>query len=75
MSTIYEVMVATQLKLNVTGFSVVTDVSFTEPGREISHDEVIRIANERAKDLTRLIKSLVTQLYSLDCLLKIAVTK
>jgi purine-nucleoside phosphorylase len=61
MSTIPEVIVAAHAGIKVVGISCVTDV-IHRPGVEVSHEEVLRVANEAKPRFMMLMKEIVKNL-------------
>lgn len=62
MSTVPEVMVARHMGIPAFGFSVITDLGVTGQVNEVSHEEVIKAANEAEPKMTLILKELLNQL-------------
>ena len=62
MSTVPEVIVAVHEKINVVGFSVVTDMCLPDALKAADENEIIAIAKEAEPKLTKLITSLLGQM-------------
>jgi len=62
MSTVPEVIVARHMGLPVVAFSVLTDECDPDNLKPVSLDEILKIAGEAEKDLTRLMLSLIGKL-------------
>ena len=61
MSTVTEVIVARHMDLETFGISVITDMGSEEYLASITHDEVLKAANEAEPKLRQLIKELILQ--------------
>jgi len=61
MSTVPEVIVARHMDLETFGISVITDMGSEEYLASITHDEVLKAANEAEPKLRQLIKELILQ--------------
>ena len=61
MSTVPEVIVARHMDLETFGISVITDMGSEEYLSSITHDEVLKAANEAEPKLRQLIKELILQ--------------
>lgn len=64
MSTVPEVIVANHAGLKVLGLSIITDLCFPDALQSVSVDEIIRIANEAEKPLSRLVCAIVKKIRS-----------
>jgi purine-nucleoside phosphorylase len=62
MSTVPEVIVAVHSKMKVLGFSAVTDMCLPDALQPVSHDEIVAVANEAEKKLSRLVRRVVEAL-------------
>ncbi|HEX4588579.1 MAG TPA: purine-nucleoside phosphorylase [Gemmataceae bacterium] len=62
MSTAPEVIVAVHSKMKVLGFSVITDMCLPDALQPVSHEEIIAVANEAEKKLSRLVRRVVEAL-------------
>ena len=62
MSTVPEVIVAVHSKLKVLGFSVITDMCLPDALEPVSHEEIIAVANEAEKQLSRVVRRVVEAL-------------
>jgi len=62
MSTVPEVIVARHMGMLVMGVSIVTDLCFPDAPQPVSHEIVIRAANEAEPKLTKLIEGVVHEL-------------
>jgi len=62
MSTIPEVMVAHQMGIKTLGISAITDMAIGEHAEEITHEDVIRVANEIKPNFIRLVKGTIKKI-------------
>jgi purine-nucleoside phosphorylase len=62
MSTAPEVIVAVHSKMKVLGFSVITDMCLPDALQPVSHEEIVAVANEAEKKLSRLVRRVVEAL-------------
>jgi purine-nucleoside phosphorylase len=62
MSTVPEVNVAIHSKMKVLGFSIVTDMCLPDALQPVSHEEIVAVANETEKKLSRLVRRVVEAL-------------
>ena len=61
MSTVPETIVAVHSGMRVVGFSVITDMCLPDALQEANVEEIIRIANEAAPKLTKLVSGVLAQ--------------
>jgi purine-nucleoside phosphorylase len=61
MSTVPEVIAARHMDLPCFAVSVITDLGGQETVREVTHEEVVRVAAAAGSDLTRLIRELIAK--------------
>jgi purine-nucleoside phosphorylase len=59
MSTVPEVIVAVHGKMKALGFSVITDMCLPDALQPVSHEEIVAVANEAEKKLSRVVKRVV----------------
>jgi purine-nucleoside phosphorylase len=59
MSTVPEVIVAVHGKMKALGFSVITDMCLPDALQPVSHEEIVAVANEAEKKLSRLVRRVV----------------
>jgi purine-nucleoside phosphorylase len=59
MSTVPEVIVAVHSKMKALGFSVITDMCLPDALQPVSHEEIVAVANEAEKKLSRLVRRVV----------------
>jgi len=66
MSTAHEAVVASHCGIKVFGFSIVTDLSPTKFDQEAfqDHEEIVKIANLKAKDAEKLISLFLLNIYN-----------
>jgi len=62
MSTAPEVIVAVHSKMKALGFSVITDMCLPDALKPVSHEEIVAVANEAEKKLSRLVRRVVEAL-------------
>jgi purine-nucleoside phosphorylase len=62
MSTAPEAIVAVHAKMKVLGFSVITDMCLPDALKPVSHEEIVAVANEAEKKLSRLVRRVVEAL-------------
>jgi purine-nucleoside phosphorylase len=62
MSTAPEVIVAVHCKMKALGFSVITDMCLPDALKPVSHEEIVAVANEAEKKLSRLVRRVVEAL-------------
>jgi purine-nucleoside phosphorylase len=62
MSTVPEVIVAVHSRMRVLGFSVITDMCLPDALQPVSLEEILRVANEAEKKLSRLVRRVVEAL-------------
>ena len=62
MSTIPEVIVARHMGMKVMGISIITDLCFPDNPQAVSHEIVIKAANEAEPKLTKLVEEVVKEL-------------
>jgi purine-nucleoside phosphorylase len=62
MSTVPEVIVAVHSKMKVLGFSIVTDMCLPDALQPVSHDEIVAVASEAEKKLSRLVRRVIEAL-------------
>jgi purine-nucleoside phosphorylase len=62
MSTAPEVIVAVHCKMKALGFSVITDMCMPDALKPVSHEEIVAVANEAEKKLSRLVRRVVEAL-------------
>lgn len=62
MSTVPEVIVAVHSKMKVLGFSIITDMCLPDNLQPTTHEEIVAVANEAEKRLTRVVKRVVEAL-------------
>jgi purine-nucleoside phosphorylase len=62
MSTAPEVIVAVHSKMKSLGFSVITDMCLPDALQPVSHEEIVAVANEAEKKLSRLVRRVVEAL-------------
>lgn len=62
MSTIPEVIVAAHAKLRVLGISAITDMAMINPEIPITHEDVIKVANEIKPRFIKLIRGILSEL-------------
>lgn len=60
MSTVPEVIVAIHSQMRVFGASIVTDLGLTETLEKITHEEVLKAANEAAPKLAKIVQRLIS---------------
>lgn len=71
MSTSHEAMVASYCGLKVLAFSIITNKIITEFDAEerVQHDEVVKIANQKAIEAEKLVTKFMSVLYNNSSLL------
>jgi len=62
MSTVPEVIVANHMQMKVIGLSCITDMAIPEELKPLTHEEVIRVANETKPAFERLLKEIILTL-------------
>jgi purine-nucleoside phosphorylase len=62
MSTVPEVIVAVHSKMKVLGFSVITDMCLPDALQPVSHEEIVAVANEAERKLSRVVRRVVEAL-------------
>lgn len=62
MSTVPEVIVANHMKMKVIGLSCITDMAIPEELEPLTHEEVIRVANETKPVFKKLLKEVILTL-------------
>lgn len=62
MSTVPEVIVARHIGMKVLGISIITDLCFPDAPQPVSHEIVIKAANEAEPKLTKLVEEVVKEL-------------
>jgi purine-nucleoside phosphorylase len=62
MSTVPEVIVARHIGMKVLGISIVTDLCFPDVPQPVSHEIVIKAANEAEPKLTKLVEEVVREI-------------
>lgn len=62
MSTVPEVIVAAHSKMKVIGISAVTDMALADPTIPVTHEDVIKVANEIKPRFIRLIRGILQEL-------------
>ncbi len=62
MSTVPEVIVARHMKMRVLGISIITDLCFPDLPQAVSHQIVIKAANEAEPKLTRLVEEVMREI-------------
>ncbi len=64
MSTVPEVIMAKNLSLKVIGFSAITNMGLGDKVRDVTHEEVLKIAEDCAKKAGEILKEWIREYYS-----------